>query len=89
MEPMPGKDLPLWVYILKEAEMCTKGHTLGPVGSRIVAEVCVGLLAGDPQSFYRVHPHWTPELESEGDTFELRDMLRHAGVPLTQGELGF
>jgi hypothetical protein len=89
LEPVPGKDLPLWIYILKEAEMCTKGQKLGPVGSRIVAEVFVGLLAGDPQSFYRVYPHWTPELDSEGDTFKLCDILRHAGVPMKQGELGF
>jgi hypothetical protein len=38
------KATPLWYYTLKEAEVLAKGERLGPVGSRIVAEVFVGLL---------------------------------------------
>jgi hypothetical protein len=38
---------PLWFYVLKEAELKADGHHLGPVGGRIVAEVLIGLLAGD------------------------------------------
>lgn len=33
---------------------------LGPVGGRIVAEVLVGLLAGDPLSYFNVEPGWSP-----------------------------
>jgi len=31
-------ETPLWYYILREADACTGGHRLGPVGGRIVAE---------------------------------------------------
>src|SRR6185312_12419422 len=50
-------EAPLWFYILKEAEhvgdgtATGKGRTLGPVGGRIVAEVLVGLLQKDPDSY--------------------------------------
>ncbi|WP_138466970.1 heme peroxidase family protein [Poseidonocella sp. HB161398] len=43
-------DTPLWVYILKEAECLGSGGRLGPLGSRLVAETLVGLLAADPGS---------------------------------------
>jgi len=36
-------ETPLWFYILREADACTGGHRLGPVGGRIVTEVLVGL----------------------------------------------
>ena len=39
---------PLWFYILKEAQLQHDGQRLGDVGGRIVAEVLLGLLAGDP-----------------------------------------
>ncbi len=80
-----GLDDPLWVYILREAEeLGNKGQRLGSVGQRIVAEVFVGLLAGDPQSFYNVDPGWKPDKErnKEGD-FELSDFLAMADVPMT------
>ena len=41
------KKTPLWYYILKEAQVRRNGEALGPVGSRIVAEVFVGLVHGD------------------------------------------
>ena len=40
------------------------GQTLGPVGSRIVAEVFIGLLEGDRMSYLRENPEWTPTLPS-------------------------
>jgi hypothetical protein len=58
-------DTPLWFYILKEAEICGSTH-LGPVGGRIVAEVLIGLLNGDPLSYLRVEPNWQPELAEDG-----------------------
>jgi hypothetical protein len=59
------KDTPLWYYILKEAELKgkPKGGRLGPVGSRIVADVIVGALRGDPTSYLSVDPNWKPKLE--------------------------
>ena len=42
---------PLWYYILKEAQVRGNGERLGPVGARLVAEVFVGLVQGDKDSF--------------------------------------
>src|SRR5215213_1844368 len=46
-----ANETPLWFYILKEAEVQQNGERLGTVGGRIVAEVLLGLLDGDPLSF--------------------------------------
>ena len=72
---------PLWYYLLKEAEVDNNGVRLGPAGATIVAEVLVGLLAGDPASYLRAAPAWRPELPSAraGD-FTMVDFLRFAGV---------
>jgi hypothetical protein len=58
---------PLWYYVLREAEVLEGGKRLGPVGGQIVAEVLVGLLANDPNSYLRQAPGWTPELARNGD----------------------
>lgn len=67
---------PLWYYILKEAEVAG-GERLGPVGGRIVAEVFIGLLQGDPESFLRQQPGWTPTLGARPGTFEMTDLLAY------------
>jgi hypothetical protein len=67
---------PLWYYILREAEI-GGGDRLGPVGSRIVAEVFVGLLEGDPESFLAEAPSWTPTLGGITGQFEMADLLRY------------
>ncbi len=51
---------PLWFYILKEAQLQHQGRRLGSVGGRIVAEVLLGLLAGDPHSYVSEQPGFTP-----------------------------
>ncbi|MFC7534505.1 heme peroxidase family protein [Actinoplanes sp. GCM10030250] len=51
---------PLWFYILKEAELSYAGERLGPVGGRIVAEVIIGILGLDRNSYLRVNPRWRP-----------------------------
>lgn len=72
---------PLWYYLLREAEVDNAGVRLGPTGATIVAEVLVGLLAGDPASYLRVAPAWTPELPSaRPGEFTMADFLRFAGV---------
>jgi hypothetical protein len=75
------KNTPLWPYILFEAGIMEDGLRLGSVGGRIVAEVIIGLLQSDPQSYLSTKPEWTPMLPSEdqGD-FRMTDFLAFAGV---------
>ena len=74
-------ETPLWFYLLREAEVLHEGRRLGPTGGRIVAEVLVGLLKGDPSSFLRQAPAWKPDLPSaEEGAFTMVDLLRFAGV---------
>ena len=65
---------PLWLYVLAESQIVHNGAKLGPVGSRIVAEVIGGLLAADNKSFYS--KGWTPD----GGSFRAQDLLKEAGV---------
>jgi hypothetical protein len=72
---------PLWYYVLCEAasSLGLNGLRLGPVGGRIVAEVLVGLLEGDPQSCLHKRPPWKPELPSATDgDFTMPDLVRFA-----------
>lgn len=68
----------LWYYVLKEAEVLANGRHLGPVGSRLVAEVLIGLLDADPTSYRSAFPAWRPTL-GDGD-FGIADLLRTAEV---------
>jgi Animal haem peroxidase len=73
-------ETPLWYYILKEAEVRQGGKRLGEVGGRIVAEVLLGLIDGDPTSYRDVEAEWRPELpSSQADRFTMTDLLRYAG----------
>ncbi|NNM71662.1 peroxidase family protein [Enterovirga aerilata] len=76
-QPSLRGNSPLWYYILKEAELEAGGEHLGPVGGRIVAETFIGLLWGDPLSFLRVEPAWTPELAVRG-TFGMPELIAFA-----------
>jgi hypothetical protein len=74
-------ETPLWLYVLLEAEHDADGAHLGAVGGRIVAEVLLGLLDGDPTSYRIADPDWRPELPAHDDgTFTMGDLLRFAGV---------
>lgn len=80
---------PLWLYILREAEIMASGEHLGPVGGRIVAEVFLGALQSDRSGFMRTQPRWRPTLpvEDESNGFQMTDLLRIAAVdPTTRGE---
>ena len=84
-----AKNCPLWTYILAEAmhfsksvkipvkEKGTRVNTprLGPVGGRIVAEVFLGLIFGDPASLLNLHPHWHP---TQSRKYALRDFVNYA-----------
>jgi len=75
------KDTPLWYYILKEAEQRGGGVKLGPVGATIVAEVFVGLVHGDHQSYlWQKGKDWKPTLPSQNPgEFTMADLLRFVG----------
>lgn len=72
-------DAPLWFYVLREAELLAGAQHLGPVGGRIVAEILVGLLAGDPMSWLNVEPNWQPPLAQNG-RFGMPELIRFALV---------
>jgi hypothetical protein len=72
------RNTPLWYYVLKEAEVMRLGARLGPVGGRIVGEVFIGTLLGDPMSFLNRDPNWRPTMAG-GDP-RMRDLLSFAGV---------
>ena len=83
-----ANNCPLWTYILAEAmqyredvkipvqeNVTVKTPKLGPVGGRIVAEVFVGLMAGDSNSLLTLDPGWQP---ASGPTFALKDFVKYA-----------
>jgi hypothetical protein len=66
---------PLWFYILVEGATLGRetspsnfdpGEGLGPVGGRIVAEVLIGLLELDGQSYLGSNRSWHPDAAKEG-----------------------
>ena len=53
------------------------GEHLGPVGGRIVAEVLVGLLEGDPSSWLKQKPMWKPFLPAAtAGNFKMADLVK-------------
>jgi hypothetical protein len=88
---------PLWYFVLVEAEALSDGGKhLGPVGGRIVAEVLLGLLEGDPHSYLNQSPNWTPDTEDfsltarlpaprKDDSFTMPDLVEFAQLELPQG----
>lgn len=87
LAPFKGR-CPLWTYILAEAFHnqetvkipVTENKTvttpkLGPVGGRIVAEVFLGLMFGDNDSFLNLQPDWQP---ASGAAFRLKDFVNYA-----------
>ncbi len=76
---------PLWYYILREAEIHTNGLTLGELGSRIVCETMVGLMASNPNSYLN-NPH-ADAVRTDGIEVapgvvvsDIRSFLEFAGV---------
>lgn len=90
-----GADLdtstPLFFYLLREADVMADGLHLGPIGGRMVAEVFLGILEADPNSYRNVADNWRPTLPqrngSTGDDFTMVDLLTIAGVdPTSRGQ---
>jgi hypothetical protein len=90
LSPFWGK-CPLWTYVLAEAALTrtsldipvsggikTTTPQLGPVGGRIVAEVFLGMLFGDNDSFLSADPDWVPTIRNKGGNFALRDIVAFA-----------
>jgi hypothetical protein len=82
-DPGWGGEAPLWYYILKEAELSPyNGEQLGPVGGRIMAEVLVGLLQRDPNSYLYLDAAWkpAPPIAPVTGQFGFVDLLRYGGA---------
>ncbi|MBX7483128.1 peroxidase [Qipengyuania sp. 6D47A] len=67
-----AEGIPLWLYLLAEAEVIGRaepngsdkeGEGLGPVGATIVAEVIIGLLELDDHSYLGANRNWSPREE--------------------------
>jgi len=90
IRPSFVQSTPLFYYILKEAELREDGLRLGPMGARIVAEVFIGLLQLDPDSYLSVQPSWVPTLPTHDGTpesFRMIDFLTFAEVdPTSRGQ---
>jgi hypothetical protein len=61
--------------VLREAELLESGRRLGPVGGRIVAEVLIGLLFADKESF--IGKQWTPR-EQSPESWGMRELIDEA-----------
>lgn len=80
-----AKSTPLWFYILAEAATTGGGARLGPLGSLIVAETLLGLIATDPESYWNTAGsdagRWHPSdagIGADIDSFEA--LFTFAGV---------
>jgi hypothetical protein len=82
-DPGWGGEAPLWYYILKESELSPYNtERLGAVGGRIMAEVLVGLLQRDPNSYLYLDSSWkpAPPIAPTSGQFGFVDLLRYAGA---------
>jgi Animal haem peroxidase len=68
-------ETPLWLYVLRESAVRQGGDRLGEVGATIVAEVLIGIISGDPESYLALDPGWTPTLPGHDERFRVRDIL--------------
>ncbi len=69
-------ETPLWYYLLREAAVQGGGDRLGPIGGRIVAEVLLGIIDRDPESYHAVERDWQPTLPAaRPGHFGIADLL--------------
>lgn len=74
-----GSTVPLWYYVLREAEVRHRGTRLGPLGARIVAETFVGILKKDERSILADNRDFKPDPELlHRGRFDLRALLKAA-----------
>ncbi len=81
------RSTPLWLYVLREAQLVNDGQYLGPVGGRIVAEVMLGLLACRPEQLPEPAAALAADAGRSGPAYAMPDFLRFAGVdPDSRGQ---
>ena len=71
-------ETPLWLYIQREAAIRHCGDRLGEVGGTITAEVLIGVIGHDPESYLTLAPGWCPTLPAREGGFKLSDLLIEA-----------
>jgi hypothetical protein len=71
-------ETPLWLYIQREAAARHAGDRLGEVGGTITAEVLIGVIGHDPESYLTLAPEWCPTLPAREGRFKLSDLLIEA-----------
>jgi hypothetical protein len=69
---------PLWLYIQRESACRHAGDCLGAVGGTIIAEVLIGVISSDPESYLALDRDWRPTLPARDGGFRLRDLLIEA-----------
>lgn len=76
---------PLWFYILAEGTITVNpadnkvGQRLDPVGSRIVAEVILGVLQKDPTSYLNAECDWRPQfVGAKDEAFDMTNFYKFA-----------
>lgn len=85
-----GNKVPLWFYILKEAELVAQGEHLGPVGGRIVAETLAAMVDVVQKSYLLPDEltTWTPTLPNRSgtiETFTMADLVTFQAQPENSG----
>lgn len=79
-DPGWAGEAPLWFYILKESELVQDGQRLGPVGSRLVSEVILGILDSDKGSYLNAPQAFRPAspIAPQTGTFTTGDFITFA-----------
>jgi hypothetical protein len=83
-DPELFDEAPLWFYILKEGQIQEQGRRLGQVGGRIVAEVLLGILGADPESYINAAPTFqpAPPIAATAGQFSTADLIVFSGAPI-------
>jgi hypothetical protein len=71
---------PLWFYILKESELQNQGQRLGQVGGRLIAEVILGLLEAQKDSYFNAKAAFQPvaPIAPSAGQFRMGDFIKFA-----------
>ncbi|MEO6038867.1 MAG: peroxidase family protein, partial [Saprospiraceae bacterium] len=73
------EDMPLWIYLLLEAEKLGGAKTLGPLGSQIIAEQIIWAMLNDPHSVLKEEENAGKKLVFNWERYTLKQLLEEAG----------